>query len=68
MFLKLLSGMADSVEPDLTAPLVCTICICHFVRNFGVQNFRTFTIIDVIPLEKDIHECLRPVLGHWQAV
>ena len=24
---------------------VCTVCICHFVRNFGVQNFRSFTVI-----------------------
>ena len=24
---------------------VCTVCICHFVRNFGVQIFRTFTVI-----------------------
>ena len=23
---------------------VCTVCICHFVRNFGVQTFRTFTV------------------------
>ena len=23
---------------------VCTLCICHFIRNFGVQNFQTFTI------------------------
>ena len=22
---------------------VCTVCICHFVRPFGVRNFRMFT-------------------------
>ena len=35
-------GMANSEDPDQI--WVCTICIWHFVRNFGVQNFRTFTI------------------------
>ena len=24
---------------------VCTVCICHFVRKVGVQNFRTCTIM-----------------------
>ena len=24
---------------------VCTVCICHFVRHFGVGNFWTFTVI-----------------------
>ena len=44
-FLKIPSGMENSVDPDQTAPSgVCTVCICHFVRHFGVQNFRTFTI------------------------
>ena len=23
---------------------VCTVCICYFDRNLGIQNFRTFTI------------------------
>ena len=23
---------------------VYTVCICYFVRNFGVRNFRTFTV------------------------
>ena len=26
--------------------LVCTVCIFHFVRNFGVQNFSTFTVVE----------------------
>ena len=49
-FLKLHSGVANSADPDQTAPeassliWVYTICICHLVRNFGVQNFRTFTV------------------------
>ena len=36
--------MANSVDPDQTAPyvgLVYTVCMCHFVVNFGVWNFRT---------------------------
>ena len=24
---------------------LCTVCIWHFVRNFGVQNFRTYTVV-----------------------
>ena len=42
--------MTNSVDPDQTAPegrssliWVCTICICHFIGNLDVQNFRTFT-------------------------
>ena len=33
LFCKTLRGMANSVDP-----LICvyTVCICHFVRNFGV--------------------------------
>ena len=23
----------------------CTVCICHFIRHFGEQNFRTFTVL-----------------------
>ena len=47
--LRILSGMAISVDPDQTAPSwsnliwVCTACRCHFVCKFGVQNFRKFT-------------------------
>ena len=37
LFLKILNGIANSVDPDQT------VCICNFVRHFGVQNFRTFT-------------------------
>ena len=45
LFLKLLSGMANSVVPDQTAlEGAYAVCICHFVRNLGVQNFITFTI------------------------
>ena len=36
------SGIANSVRSSLI--WVCTICICHFVRNFGVWNFRTFIV------------------------
>ena len=37
LFLKILSGMASLIW-------VCSVCTCHFVGNFGVQNFWTFTI------------------------
>ena len=40
LFLKILSGMANSVDPDQTAPCliwVYTVCICHFVRNLRKQ-------------------------------
>ena len=48
LFLKTLSGIANSVDPDQTASSliwVCTVCICHFLRHFGVPNFRTFTLV-----------------------
>ena len=50
LFLKIHGGMANSVDPDQTAPFrgsliwVCTVCTCHFVRNFDVRNFRTFIV------------------------
>ena len=45
LFLRILSGIAKSVDPDQSSLIrVGTVCICHFVRNFGVQNFRTFAI------------------------
>ena len=40
-FLKILSGKANSVDPDQT---VCTVGIYHFVKQFAFGNFRTFTI------------------------
>ena len=48
LFLKILSGMANSVDPNQTAPsgavysgsvLFAYICICHFVRHFAVSKF-----------------------------
>ena len=39
LFFKVLSGMANSVDPDQTKSnliWICTVCLCHFVRNFGV--------------------------------
>ena len=48
--LKIFSETANSVDPDQTAPQGAVwsgstlFAICHFVRNLGVQNFRTFTI------------------------
>ena len=54
-FLKILSGMANSVDPDQTAPIwVYTVCKFHYVRHFGVQNFKIFTVIIV---------CMK--LHHW---
>ena len=46
LFLKILSGMADHVDPDQRSSLIWigSVCICHFVRHFGVRNFRTFTV------------------------
>ena len=50
LFLKIHSGMANSIYPDQTASFrsslfgVCIVCICHFGRHFGVQNFSTFTV------------------------
>ena len=45
VFLKILSGEVNSVDPDQTALIwVCTVCICCFIGNFGIQNFRIFTV------------------------
>ena len=50
LFLKMLSGMANNVDPDQTASsgAVCSMytlfTYAKFVRHFNVQNFRTFTI------------------------
>ena len=46
-FLKLLSGMANSEDPDQTDQGLHCLHM-PFVRNYGVRNFRTFTgaIID----------------------
>ena len=40
-------GMANSVDPHQTVPsgAVCTFCICCFVKNICIWNFRTFTVI-----------------------
>ena len=40
--------------------LVYTDCICHFVRTFGVRNFRTFTVhvfsfFQKIPYSSQVH-------------
>ena len=37
-----LGGMGNSVDTDQTAPE--GVCLSHFVRNFGVQNFRSCTV------------------------
>ena len=47
LFLKIISGMTNSVDPDQTAPTGAvwsgsTHFICHFLRNFGVQKFMTW--------------------------
>ena len=45
LFLKILSEMANSVDPDQTAVWSgSTVCICNFVRHFGVQNFKALTV------------------------
>ena len=51
LYIKIISGMANSIGPDQTAPFrsslirVYTVCICSFVRHFSVPNFRTFTVL-----------------------
>ena len=45
LFLKILSGMANSVDPDLKEQFDLGLQFAHAnVRNFGVQNFSTFSI------------------------
>ena len=48
LFLKMLSGMANSVDPDQQSDL--GLHCLHFIRNFGVLNFRTFTITKWCPI------------------
>ena len=45
LFLKIHSGIANSVDPDQTVHpcsliRINTACLCHFVRHFCVKNFR----------------------------
>ena len=42
LFLEILCGMANIFRSSLIG--VCSVCICHFVRHFGVRNFRIFTV------------------------
>ena len=62
---KILSVMANHVNSarPLTNILiwVCTVCICHLVENFGVLNFRAFTLI---PLFTYLH-CRNVKNGSW---
>ena len=53
---KILGRMASRVDPDQTAlqeqsdlGLHYFACICHFVWNFCVWNFRTFTVLHKNP-------------------
>ena len=46
---KILNGMANSVDPDQTAPALFLFAI---LSNFGVQNFWTFTINNFLYLPK----------------
>ena len=41
VFPKISSGIANRVNSLIS---VYTVCICRFVRHFGVQNFRTFAV------------------------
>ena len=51
LLLKILIGMPNNADPDQTARSsliwVSTVCLCRFIRQFGVQNFRIFTIFTV---------------------
>ena len=60
---KILSGIANIVDPDQTAisGAVCTVCRCHFVGNFGVQNFRTFIEYTIFTL--NIGKCTLVLLN-----
>ena len=42
--------MANRVDTDQTAPQVCTFCLWHFVRSFGVRKFRTFSVLIWFPI------------------
>ena len=42
LFLNILGGMINSVDPDQTAPSGSGSAL--FFRYFSIQNFRTFTI------------------------
>ena len=48
LILKIPGGMTNRTDTDQTALIwICTVCICHFVRNKMyefVQSFRTFTV------------------------
>ena len=48
LFLKILSRMANSVDPDWTDLGLHCLHITFF-RHFGVANFRTFTILEDFP-------------------
>ena len=43
LLLKIRSEMANSIDSESDLGLHCLHC--HFIRNFDVQNFRTFTIV-----------------------
>ena len=52
-FLAVFSGLPNSVGPDQTAPEEQSDLGLHslhmpFVRNFSVQNFRTFTVYIIL--------------------
>ena len=40
---KMFRGIVNSLGSDQSG--LCLLFSCHFVRNFGVRNFRTFTVI-----------------------
>ena len=51
-FTKYLRAMANSVDPDQTAPSGSGshICISHFIRKVGVHKLRPITIYRSVPL------------------
>ena len=38
---------------------VYTVCICHFIRNFGVRNSRTFTVFAILIQHLKANVCVR---------
>ena len=56
LFLKILSGMVNSVNSDQTAPSGSALFSHIFLVETGVQNSKTFTILY---FEKGIYTLMR---------
>ena len=45
LFLKILNGIANSVDPDQTAPSGSALFAYMILSYTGLQKFRTFTVL-----------------------